>query len=814
MKTVNSVLGLRSLCLFKRSIVGTGADIKEMLELIIAVLPGILAFFAYKYTYRNQKFHKGKALLFILGYTVVVNLCIFTGLKAAGMQDFNLFEMSVRFKVKWILLEFALSVWITWIIRNIRRTDPAALKQIMKRLFPAVLFFVVTYAVFTPSSLFLGNIDEFSLRYIKIVPILLCMALCLFIGIYFIAVWLVRERTLPFYIALIFGVTAGAYIQSNFLNAKLPILDGALIEWEKYRTENIISAFVWIICMAVVFVGAYFGKAKFEKIVKYASFFFSAVQLVSLAVLLVMHPLDREASYGFSKEGEFSIGSEENIVIFIVDTLQEDVLEEYLASEAYAQDGTLDDFTIFDNAVSGGAPTIVAMPLFLTGSEYDPAQSFSDYRKEAWSETELYDDLHRNGYDVRLYSALVDIAGFPEETFDNYAPVGDSWIDDYAGFGNSLYQLVNYLLMPQFLKESFWLSTETLLYNVQNTDYKINDIYFHNDYVAAGEKLQTGYEKAYRLYHLNGLHPPYSMTEDFERVWANGVADQTVLRGDMRIIYAYMNEMKRIGVYDKSTIIIAGDHGKHSEGNPETNPAVLIKLPMETHELAYNSAPIHFRNIGATLAGTFLEDYSSYGPSVYDITDASDVERMHTITDSIMNRINLENYDGSQEHCRLIIHGDADAWDYELWDPCEINRVAYRRGDIIDFTSDNVYADQINYRLYKENGAATASNELSICFQLEDQGKEDLEFHFVYSGLYNDTQKIQIYADSNKVENKICTRDDIGKEMVTVIPKDSVRDGLLVVRMVFPNAVTPNQLDRNNPDTRVLSVVFDSMWLK
>lgn len=783
-----------------------------MLEVIIAALPGVLAFLIYRYTHRE--FYWKKAFLCILLYTAAVNFCILTGLKLIGMQEFNLFEMSARFKIKWIALEFVLAVWITWVIRNIRKTEPAKLKQIMKRLFPAVLFFVVTYAVFTPSSLFLGNIDEFSLHYVKIVPILFCMALCLFTGIYFIAVWLIRERTLPFYIALIFAVTVGAYIQSNFLNTKLPILDGALIEWEKYRTENIISTFVWIFCMAAALAAAYFGKEKFEKLVKYASYFFSAVQLVSLMVLIVMNPLDDDASYGFSKEGEFTVGSEDNIVIFIIDTLQEDVLEEYLASDAYAQDGTLEDFTLFDNAVSGGAPTVAAMPLFLTGSELDPAEPFQDYLTEAWSEARLYDDLHQNGYDVRLYSTPVDISGFPEGTFDNYALVGDSWINDYAGFGSSLYQLVNYLLMPQFLKESFWLSTETLLYHVQNTDYKLNDIYFHNDFAAAGEKLQAEYEKAYRLYHLNGLHPPYSMTEDFERVWANGVADQTVLRGDMRMIYSYINEMKRIGVYDKSTIIIAGDHGKHSEGNPETNPAVLIKLPMETHELTYNSAPIHFRNIGATLAGTFLEDYSAYGPSVYDITDASDVERMHTITDSIMDRINLKSYDESQELCRLIIHGDADAWDYEVWNPYEINRIAYHKGDIIDFTSGNAYADQIGYRLYKENGAATASNELSICFQLEDQGREDLEFHFVYSGLYNDTQKIQIYAGGTKVENKICTREDIGKEMVTVIPGDRIRDGLLALRMVFPNAVTPNQLDRNNPDMRVLSVVFDSMWLE
>lgn len=783
-----------------------------MLELVIAVLPGILAFLTYRYS--HQEFQKKKAVLYILFYTVMVNLSILAGLKLIGMQSFNLFEMSVRFKIKWIALEFILSLWITWVIRNIRKTDPAVLKQIMGRLFPATLFLVVTYAIFTPSSLFLGNISEFSLHYIDIVPVILCMALFLFAVIYFIAVWLIREKMLPFYVALIFSITVAAYIQSNFLNAKLPILDGTLILWEEYHTENIISTFVWVFCIAVVFAAVHFGKEKSEKVIKYLSFFFSAVQLASLVVLIIMNPLGDDASYGFSKEGEFTVGSEENVIIFIIDTLQEDVFEEYLASDAYTQDGTLSDFTLFDNAVSGGAPTAVAMPLFLTGSEYEPSRPFKDYVTEAWNETSLYHDLHENGYDVRLYSATVDIFGFPEGTFDNYTVIGDNWIENYAGFGSSLYQLVNYLLMPQFLKESFWLSTEMLLYHINNTDYQLNDVYFHNDFVDAGETLQPDYKKAFRLYHLNGLHPPYSMTEDFDRVWSFGVAEQTVLRGDMRIIYAYINEMKRIGVYDKSTIIIAGDHGRHSHDNPETNPAVLIKLPMETHELAYNSAPIHFRNISATIAGTIMSDYSAYGPSVYDITDESDVERLHTIDDSIMQRIKLKNYEESLKCGRIIVFGDADAWDYQLWNPYEINCVDYPVGEVIDFTSANPYADQISYRLYKENGTATASNELSICFNLEDYEKEDLEFHFVCSGLYNESQKIRIYADGSHVENVICTRDDIGKEKAVVIPKDSVRNHLLTIRMVFPNAVTPNQLDRSNPDTRVLSVVFDSMWLE
>ncbi|MCM1251625.1 MAG: sulfatase-like hydrolase/transferase [Clostridium sp.] len=782
-----------------------------MLEFIIIILPIIIAFLIYRKCY--DKIYLKKITVCILFYLLIPNLLILIGLKCIGMQSFSLFEMSARFKIKWIALELALSILITWIAGNIRRLHPATVKQTALRVFPAALFLIVTYAIYTPSSLFLGNIDEFSLHYKDIIPTLLFMTLFLFAAIYFIAFCLLRKKALPFYIAFIFGIALSTYLQGNFLNPKLPILDGALIDWSGYRTERIISTLLWVLCIVGILALTYWKTEKTEKCVKYISSFISAVQLVSLVVLIITNPLKDTSSYGFSKEGEFSIGTDENIIIFIVDTLQASTMKEYLASEAYGRDGTLDDFTFFDNTVAGGAPTAVALPLFLTGMEYDPTQSYTDYKTEAWTETSLYDDLRQNGYDIRLYSEITAISNFPDTLFDNYIAIGDSWIDDYSAFSQSLYQLVNYLLMPQLLKERFWISTDTLLYTIQNVDYKIDDVYFHNDFLAADESLQTDYQKAFRLYHFNGVHPPYSMTEYFDRVWDFGVGEQKVLQGDMKIIYAYIEEMKRNGVYDASTIIIAGDHGQHTNDNPESNPALLIKLPQETHELAYNSAPAHFRYITATIAATVLDDYSVYGPAIYDITDDSDTERLHTIDDSIMERIKLKNYDESSEYIRLIISGDADALEYTVWNPHEINRIDYAIGDMIDFTADNEYADEINYRLYKENGAATASNELSVCFALTDYKKGDISLHFTYSNLYNDSQKIRLYANGNKVENIVCTRDDMGKEMTVVIPKEDITDNELIIRMVFPNAVTPNQLDRSNPDMRILSVAFDSMWL-
>ena len=153
----------------------------------------------------------------------------------------------------------------------------------------------------------------------------------------------------------------------------------------------------------------------------------------------------------------------------------------------------------------------------------------------------------------------------------------------------------------------------------------------------------------------------------------------------MKEIYLYMDMMKEAGVYDSSIIVILGDHGQHEIGSPEINPAVLVKSPYESHDtLQYNSSPVHFRNVVATIAGTVTEDYSVYGPSVYDITKESDVERLHTFRGEIGERMGLKG-DNNAYH-RIIVSDNARENEYQIWNPHEINRITYETGDLIDFT--------------------------------------------------------------------------------------------------------------------------------
>lgn len=694
----------------------------------------------------------------------------------------------------------------------LRKMSSTELRHIVIQLIPATLFLLITYAIYTPSSLFLQNISEFLITYRHIIPCLLFLTFIICTDIFFVALCVMSEKNVIYFSGVLFALTLGLYVQGNFLNPQFPALDGASIDWSVYYKRDVISKLFWVLLLVMLVVCFRSRqKALLQRVIKYLSYFLSAVQVVSLVVLIIISKPDI-GSYGFSKEGEFAVGAKENIVIFIIDTLQSSSMKEYLASTACPSE-RFDGFTFFDNAVSGGAPTSRGLPVFLTGSEYDPLQIEAEAMLERWEDVSLYDELRQNDYDIRFYSDL-SIPGVSDKIIDNFVS-SNRYVGKYTDFTGQLYKLVNLYLMPQFLKQYFWLTTDNLTESIVADDdlYSIGNTAFWSDMEQAGS-LQMKYEKTFRLYHLYGVHPPYVTDENLQTVENGSVTEQQVLQGVMQEVYAYFDKMKDIGIYDASTIIIAGDHGNFEGENVGANAVFLIKRPYEEFPLQYNSAPVHFRNVMATLAEAVMDDYSAYGPSVFDITDESDVERLHTIDTPIRDKNSIDDAWDKAVECRFIVPLDVeDISQYKIWDPYEINSIDYQLGEKIDYTTDNLYADQIEYRMYKENGAATASNELSICFNLQDAGTDDLTFHYTYSEVYNGRQTMRIYANGGKVGTVVCTEEDKHKDNTVIIPGDKIEDDILILRFVFPNAVTPNQLDRTNTDTRILSVAFESMCL-
>lgn len=685
-------------------------------------------------------------------------------------------------------------------------------KERLNYLIFVLLFLGMTYVIFAPSVLFLNNIDEFRMHYIYLLPSLIIVNVVL-IGFLFWVGWIMPAKGLKIYYAFLFAITLGMYLQMNFLNPPFRSLDGAAIDWDRFSVWGYLSAGIWILVFVVTSVCLIAFKNKMVIAMNYIASFLSIVQFVTLIVMVIMAEMgeDNYGSFAFSKKDQFSVGADKNIVVFVLDSLQVEAMEEYF-EEQPEEKKEFENFTFFTNTVSGGAPTAEAMPVLLTGIEYDPMQPYADYCNEIWKQTTVYDELKDAGYDIRLFTNSAT-KGMPEGYIEGYERTGTAVVSNHKMFITKLYTLVNFFVFPQQIKEEFYISSNEITDNIGNYSkenesgesyYDLDDIRFYNE--LTDSELGIKYNKTFRLYHLEGAHGPYIINENMEESGGE-TSEQEQIKGVMKIVKLYMDKLKENGLYDDTTIIITGDHGRHEIGNLMVNPAIFIKRANEEHLLEYNTSPICFRNVVATIMMEAGVGYFKYGPSVYDIMPDSDVERLHTVWHEIIDGSSLENDMCWKESNWHRIRVSNDGMQLDTWDPYINNKINYELEDTITFEDGNPYADNLNYRIYKENGNATVSNELTLCFNISNIKSDDANFEFVLSNLYGNEQKMRFYVNGHWVSELMCTNDMIGKKQSIVIPKELI-DDIMVIRMVFPGAVTPHMLDEINNDNRVLSVGF------
>jgi|GEM_PF-3776813 len=746
---------------------------------------------------------------------VITNLPVWGMLWIVGMRQYNFFSMSCHFLIKWLLLGTGIGIFAVSVWTKIKYEGMKKLWQDMKQIFPVAVFFGITVLVYAPASLYLNNINEFNVAVWKVVPVLGTIGIIGILMIMAIGGGLLKGKGLFFYTACVFAVGLSAYIQGSFLNPQFPDMDGAVIDWNKYQKNNIISSIVWMGLFLTIIGLAIYKTKMIEKGIKYLSYLLIGMQMVSLVVLCFTCRLDITANIRFSKEGEFELSREKNIIVFVIDTLQSDTLQKYIDSEYY-QEGMLDDFTFFSNTVAGGASTNVAFPVFLSGNEYDPEQSWGDYAGEVWADNAFFEAMIKRGYDIRLYTDQQTVAGLPEDYAENYTITDGAKIEDYTHFLRKLYQLGGFYLAPQAFKPALWMSTEQITDNIDWGDeyYNINNISFYRDMIQEnGFELEDN--PCFRLYHLWGVHKEFCSDENLKEVTPNSVTEQQVMRGVAKELGIYLKQMKENKLYDQSMIVILGDHGRHEEGNIEANAAMMIKMPGEQHELQYSTAPVSFRNLYATLVEEVEEDSAAHGASVFDVSEDSDVERMHTIYETVMERTGteFEHYKGS--YARLIIQGDAGSGNYTEWDPSVINRMEYSVGDVISFLDESdPYADYFSHRFLKMEDGAIIGHEASMCLNLQNYNTKELVLKLKCAEVYGNSQTAKIYVNGHKIGEYEFLQDDTDKEISFVVPVEYIENDRAVIRMVFPKAIMSSKIEKLKQYDRDVAIMLEEIQLE
>lgn len=530
-------------------------------------------------------------------------------------------------------------------------------------LLPPTIFLIFTFAIYMPSSLFISNIDDFALDYIKIVPLIALVSVAVLVIVYIIGLIIPIKRLFYSYVLLVFSLALGFYIQGNFLNPAFNSLNGKEIAWSQYKINGIISIIAWILVFVVPQVVYAIKENIMSLIVKWGSLFVTAMQLVSLVVLLLTTHKVVSNDFAVTKNGEFELSSKNNTIMFVVDTLDASWFEDMLLpNEEYKE--SLKDFTYFDDAVAGGAPTVLGIPTLLTGKiDMDASRDTSEYYKDAYESSSLFADMQKSNCNVKLFTEFYYLDYCDKNSVDNLKMEQKYVISSRRGFMECLYKFVSFYAMPQFLKQNFWLYSGefnqyiTLEDNTSNL-YKLDDAQFYQDFKEKGITTQND-KDTFVMYHLNGAHSPYVMDENAQAVPSDSIGVDSQIRGIFKIIKEYMDELKAKGIYDSSTIIITADHGGI---DLYSNPAILVKERIANHdEMVVSDSKITFTNVNNTIASSTLKDSSAYGENVFEVGDKQMV-RFHVAPNDLTENVFKDNaYAKEQLWSLLIIPADKRA---------------------------------------------------------------------------------------------------------------------------------------------------------
>lgn len=517
-------------------------------------------------------------------------------------------------------------------------------KEKVQFILPIILLWTITVLIFEPNQLLLHNLEEFSIPYFDFFSIMLVESAVMTVIYVLIGVYVLSDWQLKAFGTIIFGVSVAGYIQGNFLNGEMLVMDGTVQVWSS--SQKVINGIVWLVIIAAAVFLNYNVRYKniCRKIVQGVCIYICLIQILSLTFMIITTRFpDEENEFVLTTNHMLELDADNNVVVFVLDYFDRQIMDDILEQDPkFVKE--LKDFTDYTDTTSCYAYTALSIPYLLTGVAWEYGMQAADYCEYAYENSSFLSDIENQNYSMGIYTGSAYIGNFVKNRLLNYS----NDITKTLGYKKAFYVMNStskYKMAPFAAKQFYFYTTDDIAEIVVNDgEYSINnDIIFHNELQKNKLSIDTSdnYAGAFRFYHLKGAHPLFTMNEEFEEVKENGT-QLSQSRGALKIVYEYINEMKKLGVYDNATIIITADHGQNrsvmresyldTDYDMTSTPILFVKLPNEQHEKKPVSsiAPVSHTEFGATVMEAIGGDAQKYGRTFSQIGLHENRERMFT----------------------------------------------------------------------------------------------------------------------------------------------------------------------------------------
>lgn len=465
------------------------------------------------------------------------------------------------------------------------------------------------YTVYGPLELYFTNQGDFWFDFYTILPwcCLLFLAGCLAVAVLVMLCCCIHKNAGYAAAALLFAVLLYSYIQGTFLVYNMPLMDGTVIQWSDYATDNLISIIVFIAVAGCVAVACVWQRGLMEKIIRYISLALSALLLITVTTLCITTKGYEDSDYLVATDKNmYQMSTDTNFVILLFDSVDAQKLKEIMEENPVYQD-YFTDFTNFDNALAAYSSTVFSVPFILTGEWYEHQMRFQTFWDKTSKASRLFSMLEEQSYRLAVYD---DELKFNKKMhtgrFEN--------MSDGRFTVSSNRELVKVILKMGAIKQVpfdwkyYCYDLPTLVKELRSTDdgqeHRLVSSY-NDDFMYWIDRTPVVYteDKCFKFIYLEGAHVPYVYAPDASRLEGDTGSYTWSIQACLEIAHKYIEKLKESGSYDNTAIILMADHGYDEESNAagtdtsRQNPMFMVKGVGERHAYQVSNAPISYEDL-------------------------------------------------------------------------------------------------------------------------------------------------------------------------------------------------------------------------
>ncbi len=460
------------------------------------------------------------------------------------------------------------------------------------------------------------------------------------------------------------------WLQTNFFIGSFGFLAGETPDWSLDRINQILQL--------LLLIGLGIGVLIFRKAVSSNVSFITGLLLLS-SLAYVPSLLESAArvevkKYTFNRDGVYDFSKVSNVVIFVLDSAQADVVYEVLSDNPGLAD-RYQGFTLFRNSLSPFPKTYASIPALLSGEAYDNSQPLHEYLEEVYLERSLPARLTDRGFDSRLLSSSPHALLAHPRVAANVSDIDGSTVANATVLSDESELIANLILFrisPHLLKPlvynngDFRIKLEapsaprdstTCTLGDDNREYSKERKSFDNVFLDEFHNCaQVAIEQpALKFYHLYAPHAPYQLDEEFQFIGSKPLTRQWFelqTRGILNAMGEVLSVMEAREMMQNSLIIITSDHGEgeydvgveYPNGLPEETgaentvgmnivrggmPLMMVKRPEDSGNLQFSDAPVQLTDVPATVYDWLDIEDSTDGKPMFTLDENTTRPRYH-----------------------------------------------------------------------------------------------------------------------------------------------------------------------------------------